>query len=87
MQSAMETRLQSSQQQVSSLQANLAKAELQLENAAAAKTKLPFFPMSPLAGPPVRHDPTPPVRMDSDKENVGTEPAQRRSKSPTQVRT
>lgn len=82
--SAAEAHLRSSQQQVKRLQADLAKAELQLENAAAAKTKLPFFPMSPLATPPVRHDGPPTARMDHDKENK-TSPTNRHTKSHAQA--
>lgn len=85
LQSAVEGRLHSSQQQLSRLTADLAKAELQLENAAAAKTKQPFFPMSPLASPPVRHDPAPTARIDHDKENK-TSPTGRHGKTHTQVR-
>ncbi|KAL0032823.1 hypothetical protein WJX77_001205 [Trebouxia sp. C0004] len=60
---AVETRLRSSQQRVAGLQADLARAECLLDSHAVAKMKLPLFPMSPLAAPPVKHD--------KDKENSG----------------
>ena len=85
MQAALEGRLQASQQQAKTLQADLAKAELRLENAASDKSKLPFFPMSPLTTPPVRHG-SPSASMDNDKENVSGGSARRHGKSHAQVR-
>ena len=59
----METRLRGSQQKAAGLQADLARAECLLDSHAVAKMKLPLFPMSPLAAPPVKHN--------KDKENSG----------------
>ena len=59
----MEVQLRGSQQKVSGLLSDLAQAECLLDSHAVAKMKLPLFPMSPLAAPPVRHD--------KDKENCG----------------
>ena len=63
LQAATEVLLRSSQQKRSGLQAELARAECLLDSHAVAKLKLPLFPMSPLAAPPLRHD--------KDKENSG----------------
>lgn len=84
MQSTLESRLRGSQQEAKTLQADLAKAQLRLENAASDKFKLPFFPMSPLATPPVRHG-SPPASMDNDKENMSGGSARRPGKSHVQV--
>ena len=64
MQAQVEVQLRASQQKVSGLQSELARAECLLDSHAVAKMKLPLFPMSPLAAPPVRHD--------KDKENSGS---------------
>ena len=61
----MEVQLRGSQQKVSGLHSDLARAECLLDSHAVAKMKLPLFPMSPLAAPPVRHD------KDKNKENCG----------------
>lgn len=66
MQAQVEVQLRSSQQKVSGLQSDLARAECLLDSHAVAKMKLPLFPMSPLAAPLFRHD--------KDKEN-STRPA------------
>ena len=80
------TRLRSRQQLVQQLQADVAKAEVQRDSAAAAKMKLPLFPMSPLAAPPVRHDASPAARLvEEDKENMDTAAAAPRGKSHVQV--
>ena len=63
LQAAVEARGRASQQKIAGLQADLARAECLLDSHAVAKMKLPLFPMSPLAAPPVRHD--------GDKENSG----------------
>ena len=57
--------MRESRQRVATLQADLARAECLMDSHAVAKMKLPLFPMSPLATPPIRHD------KDKDKENSG----------------
>lgn len=64
LQAQVEVQLRGSQQKMSGLQSELARAECLLDSHAVAKMKLPLFPMSPLAAPPVRHD--------KDKENSGS---------------
>lgn len=63
LQAQVEVQLRDSQQRVSRLQSDLARAECLLDSNAVAKMKLPLFPMSPLAAPPVGHD------RAKDKEN------------------
>lgn len=64
-QAQVEIQLRGSQQKVNGLQSDLAQAECLLDSHAVAKLKLPLFPMSPLAAPPIRH------HKDTDKENCG----------------
>lgn len=68
------------------LQADVAKAEVQRDCAAAAKMKMPLFPMSPLAAPPIRHDTSPAARLvEEDKENMNKAAAAPRGKGHAQV--
>ncbi|KAA6418014.1 MAG: hypothetical protein FRX49_12014 [Trebouxia sp. A1-2] len=73
---AVETRLRGSQQRIAGLQADLARAECLLDSHAVAKMKLPLFPMSPLAAPPIKHD--------KDKENSGRPAKTARSQAAAQ---
>ncbi|KAL0044654.1 hypothetical protein WJX82_004318 [Trebouxia sp. C0006] len=73
---AVETRLRGSQQKAAGLQADLARAECLLDSHAVAKMKLPLFPMSPLAAPPVKHN--------KDKENSGRPAKTARSQAAAQ---
>ncbi|KAL3158899.1 hypothetical protein ABBQ32_011614 [Trebouxia sp. C0010 RCD-2024] len=75
----VEVQLRGSQQKISVLQSDLARAECLLDSHAMAKMKLPLFPMSPLAAPPVRHD----RDKAGDKENCGRPAKTKRHQEPT----